>query len=415
MHHVKTEKHADQVYLSYPYLVTFSERATTIFEIQPPSSLRRITCLSQTITGYLQDGAVINKIVVFNLHAGELQNTLSLFGQVTDAPIQYDHGRVLVTVSDETEEDGETKEDFWILACNPFDLEPAGYSFLTQIRRPCTEQHMLYSHIFPSRNHGLVVAQHTALTQQPLKLHYWSPEGQPYDESLPPSRTIEIPITLDDAGSMEARHAVAINDDTLAFSTVETVLDFLDGPGIYQSIIHVASLPSLEILWSSEPIDGEAKHVYHAVNEGIVLAIGIASERDDPDADSPDYATWLVALDAQNGKRRQFTKLNHRKIGKELVECSLTTSVTDVGEVMTSNAPDIVFVSSKGEVTALPLSKFLEDGLPSDDAIVLERSCHSSGLHLKDIFRLTSSRRASLGHKTAVVVDDEGVVSLFTW
>ncbi|KAK7049715.1 hypothetical protein VNI00_005746 [Paramarasmius palmivorus] len=425
MQHIKTELKVDQVYLSYPYLVTFADEATNVYEIQS-SSLQHVTSLSQTITGYIREGAIIidpsrdaliivqSNVFVFNLHDGQLQKTLTLFGTLTDAPILYDRGRVLVTLSDETDEDGEQKEDFWILSCNPFDLEPAGYSFLTQIRRPCTDKHMLYNHVLSSHEGGVVVGQHTSFTNQPLKLHYWSPEGQPYDDSLPPAYTVDIPITLPEGNAIEARYAASIDDDCFALCTVEAQLGVLDGPGVHQSVIRTLSLPSLDILWTAQAIDGQVNHVYHLRSEGIVLAIGTVSERNDSNGGDANNATWIVALDVEHGERRQFTKFNHRNIGKELVRCSLTTSATEEGEVTVSDEPDIVFITSGGDVAKVSVSKFLEEGLPSDEFGALEIA-QSAGIQLKDVSRLTLSRRASISQQSVVVLDDGGVVSVFTW
>ncbi|KAI3616688.1 hypothetical protein WG66_011499 [Moniliophthora roreri] len=426
MKHIKTDLRAEQIHLSYPYLFTFSEEATNIYEIRS-SSPHHIATLSQNIEGYFREGSIIidpsrdalivvcNSVMVFNLHDGQLQKNLGLFGTLTDTPIRYDRGRVLVTLSDDEEQDGEEKEYFWILSCNPFDLELPGYSFLTQIQRASAEKNMLYSHVLPSREGGVVVAQHTSYTDQPMKLHYWSPEGQPYDESLPPAYTVDIPMTLEDGSSIEARDAVPIDETTFALCTVEMVLDCLDSPGSHQSVIRVVSLPALDTLWSSDPIVGEAKHIYHVPGEDIVLIIGVVSEREDPKGDSADYATWIAAFDTQSGERRQFTKLNHRKIGKRLVGCRLTATVTEKGDIVPSDEPDIVFLTSIGDVATFSLSKFLTEGLPSDDFAPLEKSSLSSGLQLKDIGRRTLDRRVCISQGSTAVVDDESLISIFTW
>ncbi|KAF9265807.1 hypothetical protein L218DRAFT_1075365 [Marasmius fiardii PR-910] len=428
MKHVKTELKADEVHLFHPYVVTFSSDATNIYEIKS-SELHHITSTSEPVTDYLRKGAVIidpsrdalitvgNKVHVFNLHSGELQNTIGLFGTLSDSTIIYDRGRVLVTLSDEMEtDDGETAEEYWILSCNPFDLEPKGYSFLTQIRVACTESHMHYHHVLSTSEYGVVIGQHTTLTSQPLLLHYWSPEGQPDDESQPPAHTVEIPMTSAGAESIQAEKAVSIDSDCFALATLEAVMGCLDAPGTYQTVIRTHQLPTLETLWEDQPIDGTIKHFYHLPSEGIILAIGLLAERgDDSNIDNPDYATWIVALDVENGQRKQFTKLNHRKIGKGLVACDITTSVTEDGEIIVSEDPSLVFVSSKGDVATFPFSKFLNEGLPSDMFGVLEDKSHSSGLQLEDIPRLTLTKRASIGEGTAAVLDDEGFLSLFTW
>ncbi|KAG7086519.1 hypothetical protein E1B28_002471 [Marasmius oreades] len=423
MKHTKTEFKADQVYVSHPYVVTFSGEATNIYEIES-SGLQHITSLSEPVTDYLPQNSVIvdpsrdaliiagKRVYAFNLHDGQLQNTIGLFG-TSHGPTIYDRGRVLVTLSDDTEED---EEECWILACNPFDLEPAGYSFLTEIRVARTETFMHYHLVHSSAEYGVVVGQHTSKTQQPLILHYWSPEGQPYDDSLPPIYTVEIPMTLECAESIIADYAASIDDDCFALATLETVLGSPDAPGTHQTVVRTHQLPTLETLWESQPVDGRLIHFYHLPAEGIILAIGSLVEwEDSSNPDNIGYGTWILALDVENGERKQFAKLNHRKIGKELVECDITTCVAEDGEIIVSEDPNLVFISSVGDIATLPFSKFLDEGLSSDTFSRLHETCHSSGLQLKDIPRLTVTKRASVGDGSAAVLDDDGFLSIFTW
>lgn len=428
MEHITAELKASQVHLAYPYVVAFSEEGTNIYEITS-SALKHISSLTPPYDGffrggeiYLREGAVIvdpsrdtiiiveNKVHVWNLHDGQHQNTIGLFGTICDIPIIYDEGRVLVTLSDETEEEGEQRTDFWVLACNPFDLEPQGYSYLTEVRIPALEDNQLFHHVLSSAEHGVVVGEHTSLTTKPLRLHYWSPEGQPYDDSMPPAHTIEIPITLSDADSMLAQYATLIDDNTFALATLETVLGSPDAPGVHQTVIRAHSLPSLNTLWQADAIPGKAEHLYHLANQRIIIAIGKESEGID---DSPDYATWIVALDAEHGKRLQYTKLNHQKIGKEVVACSLTTSVTEEGKIVPSDKPDIVFVTDKGDISTFSLATFLEEGLPVGHPGALEKTVHSSGLQLKEVERLPG--RVSIGQRSVAALDDDGSLSVFTW
>ncbi|KAJ8072666.1 hypothetical protein PM082_016225 [Marasmius tenuissimus] len=428
MEHMATELKAVRIHLSYPYVIAFSTEATNVYEIKT-SALQHISSLTPPSEGffregaiYLREGAVIfdpsrdaiiiveKQVHVWNLHDGQLQNTIGLFGTVCDLPIIYDNGRVLVTLADETEEEGEQIAEFWVLACNPFDLEPQGCDYLTQLRIAAPEQHQLYHHVHASAEHGVVVGEHISLTRNPLKLYYWSPEGQPYDESVPPAHSIDIPITLSDADSMLAQYATSIDDNRFALATLETVLGSPDAPGVHQTVIRAHSLPTLNILWQDGPIAGTIKHIYHLASQGVIIAFGKVSEGLD---DDPDCATWIVALDAQQGRRLQFTKLNHQKIGKKIVSCDLTTSVTEEGKIVPSDNPDIVFVTNKGDVSAFSLAAFLEEGLPSDHSGALEKTVHSSGLRLKDVDRLPG--RVSIGQKSVAALDDDGSLSVFTW
>ena len=49
-------------------------------------------------------------------------------------------------------------------------------------------------------------------------------------------------------------------------------------------------------------------------------------------------------MNAEHGKRLQFIKFNHKKIGKEILACSLTISVAEEGKIIPSDKPDIVGV-----------------------------------------------------------------------
>ncbi|KAK1224108.1 hypothetical protein PQX77_013051 [Marasmius sp. AFHP31] len=428
MEHIVAELRAVRIHLSYPYVIAFSTEATNVYEIKS-SALQHICSLTPPSEGffrdgsiYLREGAVIvdpsrdaviiveNKVHVWNLHDGQLQNTIGLFGTVCDLAIIYDNGRVLVTLADETEEEGEQTTEFWVLACNPFDLEPQGYDHLTQLRIAAPEQHQLYHHVYASAEHGVVVGEHISLTRNPLKLYYWDPEGQPYDESMPPAHSINIPITLSDADSMFAQYAVSIDNNRFALATLETVLGSPDALGVHQTVIRAHSLPTLNILWQDDPIAGTIKHIYHLASQGVIIAIGKVSEGLE---DDPDYATWIMALDAEHGKRLQFTRLNHQKIGKKIVSCDLTTSVTEEGKIVPSDNPDIVFVTNKGDVSTIPLAAFLEEELPLDHPAALEKTVHSSGLRLKDVDRLPG--RVSIGQRSIAALDDDGSLSVFTW
>jgi len=67
---------------------------------------------------------------------------------------------------------------------------------ITELRIPALEDNQLFRHVLPSAEHGVVVGEYKSLTTKPLRLHYWSPEGQPYDDSMPPVPTIDIPTTV---------------------------------------------------------------------------------------------------------------------------------------------------------------------------------------------------------------------------
>ncbi|KAL0572180.1 hypothetical protein V5O48_009775, partial [Marasmius crinis-equi] len=424
---------AIQIFNFHPYVLAFCPDSTDVYEITDKSSPpRHITSLTPPSKGtfrsgtiFLRPGAVIvdpsrdaiiiveNRLHVWNLHSGQEQRTIDLFGTVSEFPIIYDKGRVLVTLTDEAEEEGEERTDFWILACNPFGLEPTDYDFITQIRIPAPERHEVYNHVLYSREHGVVVGQHISLTSQPLKLHYWSPKRQPDDESQPPTHTISLPMTLDGARSMLAQYAVSIDDHRFVLSTLETVLGSPDVPGSSQTVIRAHVLPSLETIWEADPIPGQAHAIYHLPKQGVTIAFGKANESIDDD--DPVHATWIVVVDVEHGKRLQFTKLNHREIEKKIFFCSLTTSVTEEGEIVPSDEPEIVFVSGQGEVATLPIARYLKEGLTAGQFGALEKTIQSSDFRLDEDYVSLLSNQVSIGQLSVAAMGGDNLLSLFTW
>ena len=64
---------------------------------------------------------------------------------------------------------------------------------ITELRIPALEDNQLFRHVLPSAEHGVVVGEYKSLTMKLIELYYWSPEGQPHDDSMPPRHPNDSP------------------------------------------------------------------------------------------------------------------------------------------------------------------------------------------------------------------------------
>lgn len=417
---------AKQVFASSELVIAFGEDETSIYNVRqsPP---QKFASLEPPFEGffrrgeiYLREGAVIvdslrnaiiiveNQLHVWNLSDGGIERSMGLFGSIYES-VLYDNARVLVVTADETIENGETQEETWMLVCNPFNLEPESYNFSSTACIPTFDRLQFFHPALFSVQHGILCGEHTSLTSQPLRLHYWKPAMPTGDDMGPPARTMEIPITLPEAESIVAKYATPCGDDAIALCTLETVLDCLDGPGVHQSTIRLIRTPSLEAAWEADPIPGRISSLHYVNEHKVVTAIGKSALNVENEVI---HFTWIVALDAGTGQQLQFTRLHPTSLGGRLVACELAQSAENFQSAASSVA-EIIFVTATGNIAKLSLTAYLSDGLSSENIAKLVDNVYSSSLKLREVLRLDG--RLSIGHRCIAAVDDDGLLSIFRW
>ncbi|KAJ2978405.1 hypothetical protein NQ176_g3828 [Zarea fungicola] len=423
----KLKLQAKQVFASPGFVIAFCEDATLVYNVRqsPP---QQVASLEPPFEGffrggeiYLREGAVIvdslrdaviiveNQLHVWGLGDGRCQRSIGLFGSIYES-VLYDNGSVLVATADEKIEDGETEEETWMLVCNPFNLEPEGYDFSSTACIPTPDRLQFYHPALFSVAGGILAGEHTSLTEQPLKLHYWKPATPTGADMGPPVSRTEIPISLPEAESIVAKYATTGGDDAIVLATLETVLDCPDGPGVHQSTIRLIRTPSLEIAWEADPIPGRISSL-HYINEcKVVIAIGKSALDVE---DKLIHFTWIVALDAQTGQKIQFARLHPDSLGGRLVACKLVQPPETLKDIALSGVAEIILVTAAGNIAKLSLTSYLDDGLSSENIAKLAENVNSSKLKFQEVLRLDG--RLSISHQCIAAVDDDGFLSIFRW
>ncbi|KAK0497180.1 hypothetical protein EDD18DRAFT_1161003 [Armillaria luteobubalina] len=396
-----------QIYFSYPHLLTFGETTVDLFHVES-SSLTHVAALSEWIDYPIERGIIIDSsrglvvipqcdrpvgLWVYNLHDGQLIKKIPLFGHISVARIQYNHGRVLVAVDD---------DETWLLVCDLTESDPSRPMFCTEI----TESSLLsegkergfngFGPVWLSPA-GEVVAWAGESSGESLSVMLWPPTEEPND-ALPPSRFVKIPRSIsvgdEEDGAINMECATAMGDDSFLMCTSEAVLDVLDGPETCGCVVRVLAKPSLETVWASRLIWGHVRVVRHVPRLNAVVAIGCVSERGY--GEGPDYALGVTVLDASTGEQRRYERVNFREHGSPVRVCDLT-------------AEEVVVVFCDGGVLVTALDVFVKEGFP--------RVAGSSQVKVARPFgaEFGKATHAGVGDGHAVVVEDNQKVSLVAW
>ncbi|KAK7053162.1 hypothetical protein VNI00_003781 [Paramarasmius palmivorus] len=409
---VKTDVKAQSIYLCYPYLFIFLEESTEIYRVQE-TSLQYVVTVSRAfphcgsvLVDPSRDVVIIEQehLFIFNLHTGRHVKTSSLFDSPRTHLLSYDNG--LVRVALEGRGGAAPVEEDAILVFDPLGLESAEQEYLIQIRRPRTNTFFITNHVFFPPKGGAVIVEHSAWSAGPLKLLYWRPEDLAKSTSSP-TRSIEIPMSLPEGDLMEAIHSVAVGESTFAFCKQDIHM----GADGRLTAIYAISIPNLDILWSTVPIEGEPNSIHYVPEQNMIVAIGRTTEY------LSYTSTWIVALDAQTGERRRFTTFHNRKLGKKLVICQLTTNLSDDGTITVLDNPDLVFVFLEGDIIVHSLIDFLGKGLPDDDLSTLAETsmCCTSDVRFNNWYQRLDGKSIGISNRCVAIVDDEDEIAVLTW
>ncbi|KAF9263221.1 hypothetical protein L218DRAFT_1077436 [Marasmius fiardii PR-910] len=342
-------------------------------------------------------------VYAFNIQTGELIGKFRTIGPLSygGEPI-YDDGRVFLTAYESFPEQDEHERDYWIL------------EYVTHLHPPNVVQYPSVSPLL-RKNIGFFSlttekrAKLSSRRKEPLKLHSWDAESlQDNDDcDIPPTETIEIPISFPRAFYIRMEHSgVAVT-----VFCMQEPCEFSHAPGSHQSLLHLHQVPSLEILWTSSFIEGPIGQMYYIPDRHVIFAEGHKGI-DWPEADFGWVYARILALDATDGKRLQYVEYGGALGEDNLESCRLKTVGTDKGKVAVSEDSDIVWWTKCGDVLTYPLSRFLDHGLPPKDFRPLKRRLGPE--QLPEDFPECDGMRA--GNRCVVLGGGEGKLAVIvTW
>ncbi|KZV83993.1 hypothetical protein EXIGLDRAFT_727761, partial [Exidia glandulosa HHB12029] len=386
---------AECVHIHENYVVTFGPDGTStdlwtlsndgralehFMVMRPPERSRRVAQIvdgQRALVATLKRSSDAPELHIFDLHSGDLMRTLMLYGSPDDVRMSYSSALGLALVSTRVADElprvlvVDVAGNGWIegVAHIPPDLRTS-----TDRLSP----HFSAEHITDG---GDIICSYVPPLLPDVIDHFtlmrW--EGIPQENTLP-TACADFPITLEDGDAVSISCCIPFLGGAVGAALLIAACEGA-AETVYScwSVVRAIDIRTLGTLWTAEPIWGTIRHLYHAVDAGVVLVTGMYHTPDNAGKNIP--LSIIGALDDQTGVLRRLEHVNRSVQGVSVRLCAASR-----GAVI------IVFVN--GEVSITSMDDFLSKGLARNadtQKVVTTRLSQNEGTKVVDVAIASSS------------------------